>query len=95
MTLNRNTHKTRLYVDAYIHAKSFQSCLTLCDPVDHNPPGFFVHGILQARILDGFPCPPPGNLSDPGIKPAALMSPALAGRFFTTSTTWEACIQHG
>ena len=50
VTLNRNTHKTRLYVDAYIHAKSLQSCLTLCDPVDHNPPGFFVHGILQARI---------------------------------------------
>ena len=87
MTLNRNTHKTRLYVDAYIHAKSLQSCLTLCDPVDHNPPGFFVHGILQARILDGFPCPPPGTLSDPGIEPASLTSPALADRFFTISAT--------
>ena len=28
-----------------------QSCLTLCDPVDCNPPGFSIHGILQARIL--------------------------------------------
>ena len=28
-----------------------QSCLTLCDPVDCSPPGFSVHGILQARIL--------------------------------------------
>ena len=31
-----------------------QSCLTLCDPRDCNPPGSFVHGILQARILEGF-----------------------------------------
>ena len=29
-----------------------QSCLTLCDPVDCSPPGSFVHGILQARILE-------------------------------------------
>ena len=29
-----------------------QSCLTLCDPVDHSPPGFSVHGILQARIQE-------------------------------------------
>jgi len=35
------------------------------------------------------PCPPPGDLPDPGIKLESLMSPALAGRFFTTSTTWE------
>ena len=28
-----------------------QSCLTLCDPMDCNPPGSSVHGILQARIL--------------------------------------------
>ena len=35
-------------------------------------------------------CPSPGDLPDPGIEPASLLSPALAGRFFTTSTTWEA-----
>ena len=29
-----------------------QSCLTLCDPVDCSPPGFSVHGIPQARILE-------------------------------------------
>ena len=33
---------------------------------------------------------PPGNLPDPGIKPTSLTSPALAGRFYTTSATWEA-----
>ena len=33
-------------------AKSLQSCLTLCDPIDGSPPGFSVHGILQARTLE-------------------------------------------
>ena len=33
--------------------------------------------------------PPPGDLPDPEIKPASLMSPALVGGFFTTSATWE------
>ena len=40
----------------------------------------------------GFPCPPPGNLPNPRIKPAPLNSPALAGSFFTTGATWEARI---
>ena len=48
------------------------------------------HGILQARILEWVACHPPGNLPDPGIKPTSLASPALAGRLFTTSGTWEA-----
>ena len=34
-----------------VHAKSLQSCPTLCSPMDCSPPGFSVHGILQARIL--------------------------------------------
>ena len=33
-------------------AKSLQSCLTLCDPIDGSPPGSPVRGILQARILE-------------------------------------------
>ena len=33
-------------------AKLLQSCLTLCDPMDHSPPGSSVHGILQARMLE-------------------------------------------
>ena len=38
----------------------------------------------------GLPFPSLGDLPDPGIKPTSLMSPALPGRFFITSTTWEA-----
>ena len=33
-------------------AKSLQSCPTLCDPIDGNPPGSPVPGILQARALE-------------------------------------------
>ena len=42
------------------------------------------------KYWSGFPCPPPGGLPNPGIKPVSLMSPTLAGRFFTTSAIWEA-----
>ena len=35
-----------------MHAKSLQSCLTLCDLMDSSPPGSSVHGISQARILE-------------------------------------------
>ena len=33
-------------------AKSLQSCLTLCDPIDGSPPGSAIPGILQARTLE-------------------------------------------
>ena len=36
------------------------------------------------------PFPPPGDLPNPGIEPASLVSPASAGGFFTTSAPWEA-----
>ena len=66
-----------------------QSCPTLFDTLDCSSPGSSVNGILPARILE-LPCPPPGDLPHLGIKPTSLMSPELAGGFFTTSTTWEA-----
>ena len=62
-------------------AKLLQFCLILCDPMDCSPPSSSVHGIIQARILEWIARRPPGDLSDPGIKPE---SPSLAGGFFTT-----------
>ena len=47
-------------------------------------------GFSRQEYWSGLPCPPPGDLPNPGIKPVSLTSPALAGRFFTTSATWEA-----
>ena len=46
-----------------------QSCLTVCDPMDYSLPDSSVHGILQTRILEWVPCPPPGELNNPGIEP--------------------------
>ena len=61
--------------------------------MDCSPPGSSVCGILQAwNTGDGLPSPPLGDLPNPGIEPASLMSLALAGELFITSTTWEACV---
>ena len=46
-------------------------------------------GFSRQGYWNGFPWLPPGHLPDLGIKPTSLMSPALVGEFFTTSTTWE------
>ena len=59
--------------------------LTLCDLMDCSLPGSFVRGIFSGKNTGGLPFPIPGKLSDPGIKPTSLVSPALVGRFFTTA----------
>ena len=60
-----------------------QLWLTLSDPIHCSPPGSSV--ILQD--CSGLSFPPPGDLPHPGIEPASLVSPALAGGFFTTRGT--------
>ena len=84
-----------------MRAKSLQSFPTLCDPMDYSPPAFPVHGILQARILEWAGCHAllQGIFLTQGSN-LHLMSPATAGRFFTTSTTWKAhylvwCLPNG
>ena len=52
--------------------------------MDYSPPGSLVHGILQARILEWV-----AMFSSRIFLTQCLMSPTLAGRFFTTSATWE------
>ena len=48
-------------------------------------------GFPTQEYWSAWPFPSPGDLHDPGTEPMSLMSLALAGRFFTTSTTWEDC----
>ena len=69
---------------------SHSECPTLCDPVTaaRQPP--LSMGFSKQEYWSGLPCPPPGDLPDPGIEPTSLLSPALAGGFFTTSSTWDA-----
>ena len=52
-------------------------------------------GFSRQEYWSGLPCPPLGDLPNPRIEPASPMSPALAGRFFTTSATWEALTAGG
>ena len=47
-------------------------------------------GFSRQEYWSGLPLPTPADLPDPGIEPMSLMSPALAGRFFTTRTASEA-----
>ena len=56
-----------------------QSCP--CHRTDCSPPGFYVHGILQAEYWSELLFPTPGDLPNPEIKPTF---PALAGRLITT-----------
>ena len=66
-----------------IHA---QSCLTLSNSMNCSPPGYSVHGILQARILEWVTISFSKGSPHPGVEPATLMSPALADGFFTTAS---------
>ena len=71
-----------------------QLCVTLWT-VAHKPP--LSMGFSRQEHWSGLPCRPPGDLPQPGIKPASLMCPALASGFFTTSATGKAlcCFQFG
>ena len=72
-----------------VHAQSLQPCLTLL-AVAHQAP--LSMGFSGQEYWSGLPCPPPGDLPNPRIKPTSLMSSALASGFFTTSAIWEAPI---
>ena len=71
-----------------ICAKSLQSCLTLCNPMDCGPPGSYVPGILQAGLLEWVAMPSSGGSSQPRDQTHI----SDAGRFLTTSATWEALL---
>ena len=72
-----------------LHAQSLQFCPTLCDPWTIALQAPLSMGFPRQEYCSGLPLPSPGHLPDPGIKLTSPMSLALAGRFFTTSATWE------
>ena len=90
-----------LYIPSYVNKTCFQGwrkCLcfavtsvlsdsaTLCIVACQAPLSM---GFFRQEYWSGSPCPPPGDLPNPGIEPMSLTSPALASGFFTTSATWE------
>ena len=78
----RPTEATGVYLlGTWVSAKSLQSYLTLCDPVDCSPPGSSVHGIFQVRVLEWV-----AMLSSRGSSQSRdqTQGSCLAGKFFTT-----------
>ena len=70
-----------LMICARVGAKSFQSRLTLCNPMDCSPPSSSSHSILQARILEGVAMPSSRGSSIPRMEPGSL---ALQAHSFPT-----------
>ena len=58
------------------------------DCITHQVP--LSKGFSGKECWIGLTYPPPGDVTDPGIKPTSLTSPALSGGFFTTNVTWKA-----
>ena len=82
-----------MWVDIRMHACQLASALS-----DSASPWTVAHqaplsmGFSRQEYWSGSPFPPPGDLPNPGIEPLSVISPALAGGFFTTSAAWEAHI---
>ena len=74
------------------HVLVAPSCPTLCNSMDCSPPDFFIHEIFQTRILAWVAFSTPGDFPDPGIQAEFPVSPALAGRFFTTAPPGKAIV---
>ena len=70
--------------------KSLQACLNPCYPRTVAHQALPSTRFSRQESWCGLLCCPTGDLSDPGIEPASLTSPTLAGTFFTTSCIWEA-----
>ena len=78
-------------------AKALHSRPTLCHPMDCNQAGSYVHGILQARILEWVAVPSPGDLPDPGNGPAFKLVTSdvsyvscVGGQVLYHCATWKA-----
>ena len=84
--------RTLLFLERGCVLSHFSCVQLFATPVECSPTGSSVYEISRQEYWSGLPFPPPGDLPHPGIKPASLKSPVLAGGFFTTGTTWEAVL---
>ena len=85
ISLTEETIFPPLYMN--VHVFITQLCLTLCDPMDCNPPSSSVHGILQARLLKWVAIPFSRGSSQPRDRTQVS---CIAGRFSTIWNTREA-----
>ena len=84
---NMQIHIQYIYGECVFVLNHF-SRVQFFENLDYSSPSSSVHGILQAAILEE-PWLPPGDLPNPEIQPEFLTFPALAGRFFSFSATWD------
>ena len=90
MLYNEGVHITSpLNLILLNHVLSHSVMSPLCSPKNCSPPGSSVHGIFLAGILKWVAISFSKDLPNSGIKSMSVASPALAGGFSTTSTTWE------
>ena len=73
-------------VRACMRAQLLQSCPTLCDSRDCSQPGFSVHGILQARILEGVAMHSSRGSSPPSNQTRISCLSCIADRIFTSTS---------
>ena len=78
------------YWTVFVRAKSLQSCPTLCDPVDHSPPGYSVNEILQARFLEWVVMPSSRGSSWPRDRTHISCISCIGKQVLYHCTTWEA-----
>ena len=75
-----------VYVYVLSSFSRVQLCVTLWAVARQAPLSM---GFFQQEYWNGLPCPPPGDLPDPGIKPASPASPTLLVEFFITDPLWR------
>ena len=81
---NSETITSLRFLSSCVHAKSLQSCPTLCNPVDCSPSGCSVHGIFQARILEWVTISFSTGSSQPRDQIHISSISYITGRLFTT-----------
>ena len=74
-------------IDPCVHAKLLQLCLTLCNPMDCSLLGSFVHGILQARILEFVAVSSSRGSSQPRDRTSVFSVSCIGRRVLYTSAT--------
>ena len=79
-----------VYVCVLSHFSPVRLCVTLWTTACQAPLSM---GFSRQEYWSGLPFLPPGDLPNPGIESAFLVSPMLAGEFFTTSAAWKAQTQ--
>ena len=79
---------TYLHVKSLRHVRLFGTLWTIVSPAPLSMK------FPRQEYWSGLPCHPSRDLPNPGIEPASLTSPALAGGFFTSRVTWEAPLRH-